>query len=114
MNTKLDKPNIQYRSIPILLLPDCKLKEWFTCITIDPSINSVIVVAKQDNLGGWVVYIGYPRLDEVKLEYRTFKNIEYLCTTISTTAQVEAYGDKLDEQCARKLFPEWEYRSYRA
>ena len=106
------KSNIQYRSIPIALLPDCYLKEWFTSICINPSQNSVIVVAKLDNLGGWVVYIGYPRLDEVKKEYRTFKNIEYLCTTISTTSQVEAYGDKLDESCAKMLFPEWEYRSY--
>ena len=114
MNQNIQQTNIQFREIPISQLPDtCKSKNTLKTWVIDPDKTSVFVVAKTDNSHFWIAYIGYPTLDKVSEDLRNQPFIQYHCTNMSSQVQVLAYGDVLDEQSARELFPEWDYRRYR-
>ena len=114
MNNNIKQTNIQFREIPISQLPDtCFMKNRITAWVKDPNKSTVFVVAKADNSHFWIAYIGYPSLDKVSEDLRNQPFIQYHCTNMSTDTQVLAYGDVLDEQSARELFPEWDYRRYR-
>ena len=114
MNTNIQETNTQYREIPISQLPEyCSMKTQVSQWVKDVNRANIFVVAKSDDLGEWIAYIGYPNLEMIKDEYASFGGIVYACTTISSKEQVLKRGDVLDKESAKQLFPEWSYRRYR-
>jgi len=113
MNTNIKRTDIQYREIPVSQLPDCHFKEILTNMVIDPDKASVIVVAKSGMIGDWASYIGWPSLDQLREYHQHKTNVQYYCETLRTPSQVEAIGDKLDEEIAVQIFPEWRDKKYR-
>ena len=110
----ITKTNTQYREIPISRLPEhCALRVQVENWVTDKNKATVYVVAKENQLGEWAAFIGYPSLENVRKEYSELEWVVYHCSLISSVQQVERMGDMLDPDTARMLFPEWSYKRYR-
>ena len=113
MNTNIKQTNIQYREIAISQLPDCYFKEVLSNYVTDTNKATVIVVAKLGVIHDWAAYIGWPDKIYIKDGFQNSMDIEYYTSTLRTPLQVESYGDKLSEDVAMEIFPEWCDKKYR-
>jgi hypothetical protein len=88
-------------------LHDCYMKQQL--IVLAPSEESeVILVAKEGQIGDWAAYSGWPIPC-----LRSRGEAAYYSELFSTFEGVLSNGDKMDEDDARKIFPEFKDFTYR-
>lgn len=93
-------------------LPKGYEKNLMSKMVKEPSLTKVFVVAVNGDIGDWACYIGWPSFEELKDKYRT-QDAKWYCENVNSVEDVAGFGDKLSEDSARELFPEYSDRPYR-
>jgi hypothetical protein len=113
MNLNIIKTQ-EHKELFVSQLPNTFYRKRLELFVSHPDETQVIVVARLSrNRDEWIAYIGYPTLDHIRTELQT-ETMKYYCTTLHTVTQVASYGDMLDENTAKQLFPEWADLKYRS
>ena len=93
------------KKITVAELPECLAKGQLISFVTDPFTVEVNVVAVQGVID-WACYIGFPSsLYDISVDHRS-RNIAYYVMNVSSPEQVAEVGDKLEEEVAKKLFPD--------
>lgn len=101
------------KSIPVSNLPHGYERNMMSKMVKEPKHTTVFVVALKDELSNeWEAKIGWPSFDDLKNEYRT-NNVRWYCENVNGINGVSVLGDKLTEETARILFPEYADKPYR-
>jgi hypothetical protein len=103
---------MQARTVTVSKLPDGYFKERLCDFVIDPEKTMVQVIAIVGMVRDFAVYIGWPRFDELKQSEQN-DDMAYYCEMVHDADGVASNGDKVSEQEARALFPEYDDKVYR-
>lgn len=99
------------KKVRICDLADGWFREKLTMMTIDQQ-QPVWVCGKPGSSDDWAAYIGHPDLSNVREDFREELS-KYLYARLTTPDGVISRGDKLFEEEARPLFPEYDHLRYR-
>ena len=94
------------------LPPMCGHREFFEKVCVSTQAK-VFVVAKEGAVKDWACYIGWPVIETIMESERYRIGAESYCAQLDNPVGVLSNGDKLNEQEALMLFPNWEHLKYR-
>ena len=99
------------KTISISQLPECRHKIRLQNIVINT--NAKICVVAIANGERWEAFAGWPDIQDMKLEpVISLMDYEWNCENIRDQEQVLIMGEKLNEETAKQLFPDWANKEY--
>lgn len=107
------------KTISIDQLPNCLLKHFFCSVVRDAKEAKVCVIAFAHKDGSWVALLGYP--DKLDLKPREqieammsmdILELQWRCDMIRDREAVLMAGEKLKQETAEELFPDWKGKRY--
>lgn len=99
--------NVEEKEVLIKDLPESYEKEQLSSFCIDPATSHVHVVAKRGGYNDWAAYVGWPDLEHLSDENSRHNDCVYYANSQHDPDDVLAHGDKLSEEVAAQIFPEW-------
>lgn len=107
------------KTINVSELPKCPHKDLLVAIVNDPKVVKICVVAFMNPDRKWVALAGYPDVRDLKPVPVDAKEIfidpidaVWRCENIRDVMEVTMMGERLPNDTAIKLFPDWSVVTY--
>lgn len=114
----IDKYKEQGTTISIDKLPECPHKTKLLKEVTDITSKICVVASFNQQSNKWSCYAGYPDIRDLKPlngtegQSTARMDLEWSCEYVRNREQVLFLGDKLNEETARILFPDWKELEY--